>query len=167
MTEEVKGYISLRVSDASSNSIKKFFSDRGLVCNIVDLHSTLIYDEEINFNPVNDDYIKRLSKGNPIYGKVKGGEVLGDREKGFRSPVLLIDSPTATEIHNHLIECGYHHSFDEYLAHISINYNLPEEEMDKYLAAINELVGMVIEYDAIEVEIIRPREEILAEKTIK
>lgn len=166
MTELVKGYISLRVSDASSNRIKKFLSDRGLVCNIIDLHSTLIYDEEINFNPVDEEYIKNLSNGEPIYGKVKGGEALGDRSKGFRSPVLLIDSPKAKEIHNHLIECGYHHQFDEYLTHVSINYDLPEEEMDKYLAVINEMVGMVIEYDAIEVKVIKPREEILAEQTI-
>lgn len=160
MLEIVKGYISLIVSDESSKVIKKFLKDKGLDSNIDVLHSTIIHDAEINYNPVNEDYIKGLTKGKLIYGQIKGGDILGDREKGHRSPVILIDSPVAEKIHEHLIDCGYHHKFDDYIVHISVNYDLPEDELDKYLSVINEMSGMTIDYDRIEVDIIKPKEEV-------
>lgn len=162
MKEIVTGYLSLRVSIQSSVAIKKFFSNKGLVCNIDELHSALLYAKEI-IPAVVMGYSQALRLDKPISAEIVGGEILENRDKGSRSPVLLMESPDARIIRDHLVEWGWHRYINEHPLHIPINYNLSEEEMSKYLSVINELVGMKIEYDAIESKTITPRVETIAE----
>lgn len=158
MSEIIKGYICLNVSEKTIKIFKNFFKRRRLVCQD-NLHVTLIHDTELTSNPLKEEKVIALASEGELYGYVAGSTILGDKDKGYRSPAIIVDSYAVDGIHNYLIDHGYHHSYDKFIAHISINYDVPEEEMDKYISAIDELVGSTIIFDGISVDEIKPREE--------
>lgn len=158
MSEIIKGYICMDVSKESTRKLQNFFVDRNLDCQN-DLHTTIIHDDKLTFNPLDENYIKHLADVSEVYGKVIGGKILGEVDSKHRSPVIVVSSPIIEAIHEHLITNGYHHYYDDYIVHISINYGALEEDMDKYLSAIDELIGTTIVYDGINVEVVKPKED--------
>jgi len=124
MSEIIKGYICANLTKDSASDIYNFFTKRKLECQ-PELHTTIIHDSELTFNPLDENHIKRLAAKGVIYGKVIGGKILGEKDSKTRTPALVISSPVIETIHDYLVKNGYHHYYDE---GIEVDIIKPKEE---------------------------------------
>ena len=84
-------------------------------------HITLMYDLESNF--------KEIELKDPIGGcKVIGFDIFKDSNKD--ALVALIESNYIVQRHSELESLGFHHSFDNFIPHITLGYLNGEINLD-------------------------------------
>lgn len=87
------------------------------------IHTTIVYSHK-RFE-VSDEHIDQLnSKIGDFEFKPKGITLLGDENS--KALVLLLDADPLISIHEKLLEHGASHGFDEYIPHVTIAYEVPE-----------------------------------------
>ena len=94
-------------------------------------HITLMYDSESNF--------KEIELKDPIGScKVIGFDIFKD--SGKDALVALIESDYITERHNELESLGFHHSFDNFIPHITLGYLKSKIDLDFKIDAKIDLI---------------------------
>ncbi|BEH89738.1 hypothetical protein [Klebsiella phage phiKp_32] len=133
------GYISVKVIPTQEDILKDKVLDAG--CLPLDegaYHATLIFDIHQDGVIPNVPMIPEKI----FEGKVIGIKELGERKGDIISAVVLeLDSPELTEEHDRLIQCGYGHSYPDYIPHISLAYKVTEEQMEDLKRQCESLIG--------------------------
>ena len=137
------GYIALNVTLSSSKIIEEAFEVYGIDGIIEDLHLTLMYDESepnMSANPIDYEYTQ----------DVIDIILLGDVDSEWRAIALVLEKKALEVRHNELKNMGFTHSYDEFIAHVSIKYKPTEIDIDLIMnnkSSIINSIGEVSLYD--------------------
>lgn len=119
------GYVSVRPDLMTAHHIAGHLKELGIEDFIdpTDMHVTVMYsrNDEINTNAdPKRDYIATVTNDVTILG-----------EHPYRALVLKLDSDDLQVRHGELFMHGGVHSFEEYLPHLSLKYNVTDEDLRK------------------------------------
>lgn len=135
------GYVSLRVGLDTGRAVYGQIKDLMLDATLIkphDMHMTLMYDKE---NPIPIENAKVFGKPQLVHiGKITGIEMLGVDDEGKGAVVLTIDSPSVQARHDEL-SFFMKHSFDPFLAHVSVAYGASPEALEAIKTALYPMIG--------------------------
>lgn len=117
------GFVSVRPDQMTAQMIAKHLKEIGITEYIDprDMHVTIMYSRNDDINTNADpkrDYIATVTNDVTIMG-----------EHPYRALVLRLDSDDLSARHGELFMHGGIHSFDEYRPHLSLKYNVTDEDL--------------------------------------
>lgn len=117
------GYVSVRPDHMTAQSIAKHLKEIGIedYINPCDMHVTVMYSR-------NDD-INTNADPKREYMATVTGDVAIMGEHPYRALVLRLDSDDLLVRHGELFMHGGVHSYDEYRPHLSLKYNVTDEDL--------------------------------------
>ena len=147
------GFISVRVVGAQQDLLRDIAIDAGVKPLGEDkYHCTVCYD-------VNNEDKKEFIPTLPFKefeGTIIGVEELGVRKDGIvKAIAFVMDSESLTKEHELFKHVGHTHTFNEFVPHVSIAYDLTEEEADHLKFVAERLIGTVLYFDREAIEIIK------------
>ena len=128
------GYVALRVEEDSSQHIKDVVGGYNVGGLINDMHMTLMFDESepnIKLDGINILYVC----------EVVDIKTLGDPSSDWYALVLVIESYDIKCRFKQLQSLGYKHSYDDFVAHVSIKYKPTEEDISVVLNNKKEILS--------------------------
>lgn len=131
----------LRMGKSSADSIGEWCRQRGISCiNEEDLHCTVLFSRNPveHLSELNDTPIK-------VKARIKSWKKLGS------ALTLELESPLACKLHEWMRSEGGSHDYPEYIAHTTISYEWPQDELP------DECPKMVLEFDRLVVKPINPK----------
>lgn len=133
MTDNIDyNYVSVELKKEYNEELIDFFTSNGIPAGArFDLHVTLMY----GVNNKENKCISELDPSKEFKAHIIGGQVLGD------AFVLTLSSRDIVLEHNRLRECGHEHSFDEYVPHMSVVYDMDEFTVTILKSLTAELAG--------------------------
>jgi hypothetical protein len=135
------GYVSLRVGLEMGRAIYAQIKHIPMDATLIkphDMHMTLMYDKS---NPIPIENAKVFGKPQLVHtGTIVDIQMLGVDEEGKGAIVLTIDAPSAQARHEEL-SFFMNHSFDPFLAHVSVAYGASPEAFETVKSALYPMIG--------------------------
>lgn len=109
----------LKPSKKVANELYNWCKNNNIQCiDKDDFHCTVLFSKK----PV-EHLVKHNNKKVIVDAKIKGWKKLGS------ALTLELHAPRANKIHKYMIEQGGTHDFPDFIAHVSISYDWPNQEL--------------------------------------
>ena len=117
-----KGFVSIKLSKEQQDQFHALLKEFGIKDPVDEMHVTLAHDKR---NP-NVDI--EIDPGAEYKAEIVDLDVMGEGK--WKAIVLKLHSQEMIERHNHLRELGYHHTYPQFIPHVSLKYKPTDQDIE-------------------------------------
>lgn len=142
---EPKGYVSVDLAFHQCERIRDILIEHG-VTPIDDgkFHSTIAYDKDLGHVTLEQE----IDPTTVYEGEVVSIELMGPIKDGKQSALAFVmRSDQLKEEHQRWLAAGYDHKWDDYVAHMSVAYDIDVEEGERMKDVLKPFIGETFYFD--------------------